>query len=359
MAIIKLTFPWIKDQYLAIFPDVDFREGGTNYQTIEYFSIIAERNLDNVLEANSKSNLYSLVGDDLVNALLKLGYTRSEGYKAKVRIAIAGEANDFVGESFTIVQDSIEHKATCIAQTISSNLMVLDIETEAPALIVFIDQIEVQYTGSLPVESLQKIAVTFQGRLRESEQEYRDRVFESALLPNRFKLDSFYENKYYYPFPEIVYLQDGEYNLFFPERQTDLDRLFFIYLGLNNTTPTRSTQTETFIEEDIKLTSDITVKFGYNIYGEVIMQMLVYLKKGATQGDMDKITEVLRSYPLTPTLDNPIYSDDIIRDLESVGIYTVSNISFFYNTITNLQLSFQDKKIFKLDDVTPIIFQSS
>lgn len=358
MAIIRLPFSWIKDQYISIFPDIDFRPGGDNYQTIEFLSMIAERNLENILEASSKMNLYFLVGDDLVVALTKLGYSRSEGFKARIRISIAGDPNDFIGEPFSITQDTIVYTATCVAQESSGSLILLDLETDDPALLVFIDQLEVQYTGTLTVNDLQKIALLFGGRLREGEIAYRERVLALAPTPNRFKFNTLYENMYYDPSPEISYLPNGEYNLFFPKAGVEISKLLFIYVSLNNITPTRSLQTETFIEEQLQLTDDVSVTFGYNVYGEVNLQILVYLKAGATEDDKAKITEILKTYSYTPTVDTPIYSDDIIRNLQSLGISSISNITFLYNGLTNLQLSFQDKQVFKLDTITPIIFQT-
>lgn len=357
MAIIKLSYPWLKEQYLKVFPDQNIQEGSTIYQMLNYISAVSDRNLDNILESISKSNLYTLVGDDLVNALGKLGYVRLEGYKAKIRIAIDAEQGQYVGEPFSIIQNDISYDAICYSQEESSDLILLNIETVNPVELIFLSNLDIEYKGNLDIKNIQKISLLFSGRLRESDIAFRERVLIQAPIPHMYRFLVNYENIFLEPAPEITYLSDGNYNLFYPDNNVSEDQLFYLYIGLNNTVPTQSNLTGDFVERELKVNDNVFIKFGYNIYGEVSLQLLVYLKNNVDQDEKNKIIELLKSYSYTPTITTPIYSSDIISHLESLGINSVSNISFLYNNLTNLQLSFQDKKRFKLLSSNPIIFQ--
>ena len=359
MGIIRLSFEYLRAKYLSIFPNQTVDEGDSNFQNLNFIAGVADEAQQNTLLIESLNNPYAQTGDLLVKTLGKFGYTPLGGYSAKVRVSIEKQDGNFVGESFNInYLETNDYRAVCIAQEEQGNILLLDIQTDAPAEISFLQDVIVTYTGSLTVGEVSNISLIFSGRVAEGDIDFRTRALTEAITPNRFRLATSYSNAFLEPFPALLINTDNSYSLIFSRSSViTSEKLIFLYLNLNNQVPVRSNLTDEFRQFELDFKNNVTVTFGINIYGTVNLQILVYLKTGTSEADKNKVIALLKSYSYTPTDDTPIYSSDVISSLENVGISVVSGISFVYNGLTNISLTSQGYNDFILDSEDPIIVQ--
>ncbi len=356
MGITRLGFEYLRDWYLRIFPTQTVDEGDQNFQDLNFMAEVADESYQKKLKIEGFNNPYAQTGDLLVKTTAKFGWSPLLGYVARVRISIPIQEVDFVGEPFTITAYEKDFTAICIAKENSDTVSFLDLETQEPCEFLFLQDLTIAYTGTLPIGEISNLLLLFGGRLPEGDIAFRTRFLSEAITPNQFRLSQSYENLFLEPMPSIIVSHSGDYSLVYPRNSNiTQDKLVYLYIGFNNKVPVRSDATEEFIEYELDFSNNVKVTFGVNIYGVVTLQVLVYVQPNITQEDKDKITELLINYSYTPTVNSPIYGKDIIDSLEEAGITSVLAISFVYNGLTHISLTSQGYKDFILDATNPVI----